>query len=174
MEKSPVVELRVRSLQVAVGQVALVLIGAIGAGGLITVPTRGARVVGVIAALVLVAGVAWLMRALRRQAIVVDGDRLGYRNSPMGNVSGWTDLANVESATVAKLATSVRRTRPDMILWTPVGGLQGVSALMLRSQAPSSRTAGVRLNPFLLPFSSLCDIDRATLDALLSRHGIVG
>jgi hypothetical protein len=174
MTTSPVVELRLQSRLLVVGQVALGLIGVAFAAAFVAVPTGGARVVGTLAAVALVSAVALLIRALRRQAVVVDGDRLGYRHGPFGNVSGWTDLADVEMATVAKLSTSVPRARADVILWTPVGGLRGLSGVLLRWEAPSGIRAGGRLHPFLLPLSALRDADRATLDALLARHGIVG
>ena len=35
-----------------------------------------------------------------------------------------------------KLSTSITRKHPDVILWTRVGGLRGVNAVLLRRQLP--------------------------------------
>ena len=168
----PPIELPIRSVILTLGQISLGLIAGAFALVLATAPSGSARIVAVIAAILLVAGAAWLIRSLRRQAIIVDGQRLGYRRGPMGKVSGWTDLADVEAATLAKLSTSVRSGHRDVILWTRVGGLDGLSAALLRAQAPPNMTSGQQLHPFLLPLSALGDRDRSRIDSMLADHGL--
>ena len=173
------IELPIRSVILTLGQISLGLIAGALALVLATAPSGSARIVAVIAAILLVAGAAWLIRSLRRQAIIVDGQRLGYRRGPMGKVSGWTDLADVEAATLAKLSTSVRSGHRDVILWTRVGGLDGLSAALLRAQAPAlgreslGRGTSGRLHPFLVPMSALRDHDRITIHSLLSERGVM-
>ncbi len=119
--------------------------------------------------------------ALRRQAIILDGDRLGWRRGLTSSVTGWTDLDDVEAATVAKVSTSIKRKRPDVILWTRVGWFRGVNAVLLRPQLGSDvrqaldQRAGStdRLNPFIVPLSAVRDDDRTALLALLDSRGLL-
>jgi hypothetical protein len=167
------VELPIHSLFLTLGQIALGLNAVAIALVLATVPSGSARIVGVIAAIVVIAVAVWLIRALRRQAIIVDGQRLGYRRGPMGRVSGWTDLADVEAATLAKMSTSVRSGHRDVILWTRVGGVGGLSAALLRAQAPKSvKHLDDVLHPFLLPLSALGEVDRSLIESILAAHGL--
>ena len=163
------------------GQVALGAIVAFVAIGLVAVPSGGAAVAGVIAAVVVVLGGGYLIRSMRRQAIIVDGERLGWRRGLSSKISGWTDLAAVEAATVAKLSTSITRKRPDVILWTRTGGLQGANAVLLRPQLPAdlrrqldARAASSEpLNPFIVPFSALPEQGRTAISDLLAARGLL-
>ena len=114
-------------------QLALGAITVIVAAGLATVPAGSARVFGIVAAIVVAAVGVILIRGLRRQAILVDGDRFGWRRGLTNKVIGWTDLDDVEVATTAQLSTSITRKHPDVILWTRVGGLRGGNAILLSS-----------------------------------------
>jgi hypothetical protein len=176
-----VTEYPVRSKFLVGGQVALGAIVAFVAIGLVAVPSGGAAVAGVIAAVVVVLGGGYLIRAMRRQAIIVDGERLGWRRGLSSKISGWTDLAAVEAATVAKLSTSITRKRPDVILWTRTGGLQGANAVLLRPQLPAdlrrqldARAASSEpLNPFIVPFSALPEQGRTAISDLLAARGLL-
>jgi len=176
-----VTEYHVRSWVLTLGQVALAVISLLVAAGLATVPTGSARAFGVIAAIAVLALAVFLIRSLRRQAILVDGDRVGWRGGLTSSVTGWTDLDDVEAATVAKVSTSINKKRPDVILWTRVGGLRGVNAVLLRPQltkdvremldlrAGSSET----LHPFIVPLSAVREADRAALLSLLDSRGLL-
>lgn len=174
-------EYRVRSWVLTLGQVALAVIALMVAAGLASVPTGSARAIGVAAAVGVLVVAAYLIRSLRRQAILVDGDRLGWRRGLTSSVTGWTDLADVEVATVAIVSTSIKRKRPDVILWSRVGGLRGVNAVLLRSQlakdvrAMLDQRAGSTepLRPFIVPLSALGDDDRAALVRLLDARGLL-
>jgi hypothetical protein len=174
VDAAPIV-LPIRSTLLTLGQIALGLNAVAIALALATVPSGSARIVGIVASIAVVGIAAWLIRSLRRQAIIVDGHRLGYRRGPMGKVSGWTDLSDVETATFAKLSTSVRRGHRDVILWSRVGGLRGLSAALLRAPAtgPKGNTFDDDLHPFLLPLSALDDTDRSVVLALLDRKGLM-
>ena len=121
-----------RSPFLMAGQVALGAIAAIVAVGLLTIPSGSAVPFGIAGAIVVAAFGAILIRGLRRQAILVDGDRFGWRRGLTNKVIGWTDLDDVEVATTAQLSTSITRKHPDVILWTRVGGLRGGNAILLR------------------------------------------
>jgi hypothetical protein len=176
-----VTEYRVRSWALTLGQVALAAIALLVAAGLATIPTGSARALGVIGALAVVVLAAFLIRSLRRQAILLDGDRLGWRRGLTSKVTGWTDLDDVEAATVAKVSTSIKRKRPDVILWTRVGGLRGVNAILLRPQLTNDvrrsldQRAGSTdpLHPFIVPLSAVRPDDRTALLALLDSRGLL-
>lgn len=149
--------------------------------GLATVRTGSARALGVIAAIVVLALAMFRVRSLRRQAILVDSDRLGWRRGLTSSVTGWTDLNDVEAATVAKVSASIKRKRPDLILWTRVGGLRGVNAVLLRPQLAKdvremldSRAGGTEtLHPFIVPLSAVREADRTALLCLLDSRGLL-
>jgi hypothetical protein len=174
-DAAPIV-LPIRSTLQSLGQIALGLNAVAIASVSATVPAGSARIVGIVAAIAVLGLAAWLIRSLRRQAVIVDGQRLGYRRGPAGKVTGWTDLADVETATFAKLSTTVRSDHRDVILWTRVGGLRGMSAALLRAQ----RAAAVHqtgsddenLHPLLLPLSALDDTGRCALLTLLEQRGL--
>jgi hypothetical protein len=176
-----VTEYPVRSWILTLGQVALAVIAMAVAAGLATVPTGAARAVGIAAAVVVIAGAAYLIRSMRRQAILLDGDRLGWRRGLTSSITGWTDLDDVEAATVAKVSTSIKKKRPDVILWSRVGGLRGVNAVLLRSQLGKDvrtmldQRAGSTepLHPFIVPLSAVSAADRTALLALLDSRGLL-
>jgi hypothetical protein len=170
VDTAPIV-MPIRSVFLTVGQGALGVIAVAFALALATVPSGSARVFGVVVAITVVAAAAWLIRSLRRQAIIIDGQRLGYRRGPTGKVSGWTDLADVETVTFARLSTSIHRGHRDVILWTRVGGLRGINAALLRAQARKSAGEGEKvLHPFVLPRSALGEADRTRIDSMLASH----
>lgn len=170
-----------RGTFLALGQVALGVVAVCVALVLIGGPSGSARVVGIIAAVVVLGGAAWLIRGLRRQAIIVDGSRLGWRGGPTGRIAGWTDLADVEVASVAHVSSTINRAHVDVILWTPVGGLTGIRAVLLQRQFPASlRSApgphgpsGAELHPFIVPFTAFGDADRATMRQMLDERGLL-
>ena len=164
------------------GQVSLGFIAVLVALGLATVPSGSARLAGILAALLVVAAAAYLIRSMHRQAIIVDGDRLGWRRGLTSKIVGWTDLADVEGATRAKLSTTITKDRKvDTILWTRRGGLQGFNAVLLRRQLPEDvrrqldAAAGSTepLNPFIVPFSALSDDGRTVIGDLLTDRGLL-
>lgn len=175
------VEMHLRSVFLTLGQVALAVIAVLSALVLWAGPSGTARVPGAIAAILVLVGAAWLIRGLRRQAIIVDGARLGWRGGLTGKVVGWTDLADVEMASTAQLSSSISRRHPDVILWTRTGGLTGLRAVLLRMQRPASAPsegtthavdrAGLR--PFSVPLSAFGDTDRATMRTLLDQRGLL-
>lgn len=162
--------------QVAIGAITLFV-----AAGLATVPAGSARVFGILGAIVVVALGVFLIRALRRQAILVDGDRFGWRRGLSSKVIGWTDLDDVEVATTAQLSTSITRQHPDVILWTRVGGLRGGNAILLRRQLPEEvrrrlderATSTEPLHPFIVPFSALGDDGREAISTALEARGLL-
>jgi len=174
-------EFAIRSVFLTLGQVSLALLALAVAAGLATIPTGSTRVAGVVGATIVVLGASYLIRSLRRQAIIVDGDRLGWRRGLSAEVRGWTDLRDVEAATVAKASSSISRKRTDVILWTRVGGMRGVDAILLRPQLSEEfRTRlDVRsgrsepLHPFLVPFTAMRADGRAALTALLGTYGLM-
>ncbi len=176
VDTEPIV-LPISSALLTLGQIALGLNAIAIALVLATVPNGSARIAGAVAAIAVVAIAAWLIRSLRRQAIIVTGQRLGYRRGPSGKVTGWTDLADVEVVTSAKLSTSARRGHRDVILWTRIGGLDGLGAALLRAQSgPVRARDGVddaELRPFLLPMSAVGEFGRDTLVAMLEQHRLV-
>ena len=175
------IELPVRSVFLTLGQVALGVIGVVAALVLIGGPSGSARLPGIIAALAVLAGTVWLIRGVRRQAIIVDGTRLGWRGGLTGKIVGWTDLDDVELASTARVSSSITRTHPDLILWTSAGGLTGLRAMLLDRQFPPQRRtgtgtrgpSGVELRPFIVPFSAFGEDDRATVRAMLDRRGLL-
>jgi hypothetical protein len=175
------VELPVRSVFLTLGQLALGVIAALAALVLIAGPRGAARLFGVVAAVAIVIGAAWLIRGLRRQAIILDGTRLGWRGGLTGKVVGWTDLDDVELASTARVSSSITRTHPDVILWTRSGGLHGLRSLLLDRQFPPQMRngtgtrgpSGVELQPFIVPFSAFTDDHRATISALLDQRGLL-
>jgi hypothetical protein len=176
-----VAEYPVRSPFLMAGQVALGAIAAIVAVGLLTSPSGSAVPFGIAGAIVVAAFGAILIRGLRRQAILVDGDRFGWRRGLTNKVIGWTDLDDVEVATTAQLSTSITRKHPDVILWTRVGGLRGGNAILLRRQLPGevrerldARSASAEpLHPFIVPFSALGDDGREAIATSLEARGLL-
>ena len=162
--------------QIALGVIAMAV-----AAGLATVPAGSARVLGIVAAIVVAALGIFLIRGLRRQAILVDGDRFGWRRGLSNKVIGWTDLDDVEVATTAQLSTSITRKHPDVILWTRVGGLRGGNAILLRRQLPDEvrqrldarSTSAEPLHPFIVPFSALGDDGREAIATSLQARGLL-
>ena len=69
----------VRSPFLTLGQVALAVIVLLVALVLVAAPSGDARASGIIAAVIVVVVGLFTLRGLRRQAIIVDGDRLGWR-----------------------------------------------------------------------------------------------
>ena len=162
--------------QIALGVIAMAV-----AAGLATVPAGSARAFGIVAAIVVAALGIFLIRGLRRQAILVDGDRFGWRRGLSNKVIGWTDLDDVEVATTAQLSTSITRKHPDVILWTRVGGLRGGNAILLRRQLPDEvrqrldarSTSAEPLHPFIVPFSALGDDGREAIATSLQARGLL-
>lgn len=164
------------------GQASLGFLAVLVALGLATIPSGSARVFGIVAAVVVVAGAAYLIRSMHRQAIMVDGDRLGWRRGLTSKIVGWTDLADVEGATRARLSTTVTKDRKvDTILWTRRGGLQGFNAILLRRQLPAdlrrqlddAAGSSEPLHPFIVPFSALSDEGRTVIGDLLAARGLL-
>lgn len=170
------VELRVRSKFLVLGQIALGMIAVFAALVLFAGPSGSARAPGIAAGVLVLVVAVWLLRGLRRQAVVLDGDRVGWRGGPTGRVVGWTALDDVHAVSVARMSSTLTRTHPDVILWAKAGGLRGVRALLLRPQMPRQLAAdGHRppLHPFIVPFSALSDGDRATMHTLLAERGLI-
>jgi hypothetical protein len=175
------IEMPVRSKFLTLGQVAIGVIAILAALVLIGGPSGSARLVGIVAAIVAIVGAAWVIRGVRRQAIIVDGSRFGWRGGLTGKVVGWTDLDDVELASTARLSSSITRKHPDVILWARSGGLNGLRSLLLDRQfPPQMRTgkgtrgpSGVELQPFLVPFSAFGDDHRATVRAMLDQRGLL-
>ena len=164
------------------GQAALGFIAVLVALGSATIPSGPAKVAGIVTAVLILAGAAYLIRSMHRQAIVVDGNRLGWRRGLTSKIVGWTDLADVEGATKAKVSTTVTKDRKvDTILWTRRGGLQGFNAVLLRRQLPADlrrqldTSAGSTepLHPFIVPFSALSDEGRTVIGDLLAARGLL-
>jgi len=170
----------VRSPFLTLGQVALVFIVLLVALVLVAAPSGDARASGIIAAGLVVGAGAFTLRGLRRQAIIVDGDRLGWRRGFTNRISGWTRLSDVAAVTTSKLSSSIAWTRRDVVLWTPEGGLDGVGGWLARSQLSADQrraldeTAGPLggMRPFIVPYSALREDDRVALAALLDEHGL--
>ena len=170
-----------RSPFLLAGQVALGAIAAVVAIGLATIPSGSAAPFGIVGAIAVAALGVVLVRGLRRQAILVDGDRFGWRRGLTNKVIGWTDLADVEVATTAQLSTSITRRHPDVILWTRVGGLRGANAILLRRQLPgdvrrrldAASASAEPLHPFIVPFSALRDDDRDAIATSLAARGLL-
>lgn len=175
------IELPVRSTFLTLGQVALGVIAVVAGLVLIAGPRGSARLIGVVAAVSIAIGAVWLIRGLRRQAIILDGSRLGWRGGLTDKVVGWTDLDDVELASTARMSSSITRKHPDVILWTTSGGLTGVRSLLLDRQfPPQMRTgrgtrgaSGVELQPFIVPFSAFAEEDRARVRAMLDERGLL-
>jgi hypothetical protein len=172
----------VGGLFLRLGQVSLGFIAVLVALGLATIPSGTTRVFGIVAAVVVVAGAVYLIRSMHRQAIVIEGDRLGWRRGLTSKIVGWTDLADVEGATRARVSTTVTKDRKvDTILWTRRGGLQGFNAVLLRRQLPADlrrqldAAAGSTepLHPFIVPFSALSDDGRVAIGDLLATRGLL-
>lgn len=170
----------VRSWFVTLGQVALAVIVVLVALVLVAGTSGSARVPGTGAAVVAVAAGVFLIRGLRRQAVVVDGDRLGWRRGLTDRITGWTRLSDVVAVTGSKVSSSISLRERDVVLWTPEGGLGGVGGWLARSQlsAEQRRTLdaaagpGGRVRPFIVPYSALREPDREALAALLEQHGL--
>ena len=175
------IDMPVRSAYLTIGQVALGVIAGLTALVLIGGTNGSARLPATVASIAVIVGAVWLIRGLRRQAIVLDGTRFGWRGGLTGKVVGWTDLDDVELASVARLSSSVTRRHPDVILWTRSGGLTGIRSLLLDRQfPPQMRTgrgthgpSGVELQPFIVPFSAFADEHRATVRAMLDERGLL-
>jgi len=175
------IEMPVRSKFLTVGQMAIGGIALLAALVLVAGPSGAARLPGIVAAIVVMVGAVWLIRGVRRQAIIVDGTRFGWRGGLTGKVVGWTDLDDVELASTARVSSSITRKHPDVILWTRSGGLIGLRALLLDLQFPpqmrtgkgTSGPSGVELQPFIVPFSAFSDDHRDTVRAMLDQRGLL-
>jgi hypothetical protein len=171
----------VRSTFLTLGQVAIGVIALAVAAALVAAPTGAARVGGIVAAIALVAAAAYVIRSLRRQAVVTDVARIGWRRGLTGRVGSWTAFVDVEGVTTAKASTSISRKRADVILWTRTGGMRGVDAILLRPQlgADARRQLQERsgsdapLHPFLVPFTAMKTDDREAVTARLRAHGLL-
>lgn len=164
-----------RSKFLVLGQIALASIAVLVALVLFAGPSGSARAPGIAGGVGVLVVAAWLLRGLRRQAVVLDGDRVGWRGGPTGRVVGWTALDDVHAVSVARMSSTLTRANPDVILWARAGGLRGVRALLLRPQMPGALAAdGHRppLHPFIVPFSALGDADRAAMHTLLASRGL--
>ncbi len=153
------------------GQASLGFLAVLVALGLATIPSGSARVLGIVAAVVVVAGAAYLIRSMHRQAIMVDGDRLGWRRGLTSKIVGWTDLADVEGATRARLSTTVTKDRKvDTILWTAsrrAPGLQRRPAPPAAAGRPATATRRRRRKQ-----RAAAPVHRAVLGAVRRRpHG---
>lgn len=174
-------EMPVRSVFLTLGQVAVGAIAFMVALVAIGGTSGSARLTGIVVATAVVVGAAWIIRGLRRQAIILDGSRLGWRGGLTGKVVGWTDLDDVELASTARVSSSITRQHPDVILWTRAGGLVGVRSVLLDRQfPPQMRTgsgtrgpSGIELQPFIVPFSAFADEHRAAISAMLDRRGLL-
>ncbi len=175
------IEMPVRSKFLTLGQVAIGVIAILAALVLIGGPSGSARLVGIVAAIVAIVGAAWVIRGVRRQAIIVDGSRFGWRGGLTGKVVGWTDLDDVELASTARLSSSITRKHPDVILWTRSGGLNGLRSLLLDRQFPRrcgpARAhvvpAAWSCSPSSCPSSAFGDDHRATVRAMLDQRGLL-
>lgn len=167
---------QVRGGHLVMGQVAIVVLALLGALVLGFGPSEPSEVLGGrFAAVGLLAGAVFLVRSLRRQAVVVDGRRLGWRSGLRMRASGWTDLADVRLVTNALSTISPRSGRRDLILWAREGGQRGLGAALMRRQMPKElrRQKSTRaLRPFHLPMSSLDDDGVRDLTALLRTAGL--
>ena len=94
-------------------------------------------VVVVALGVVLLACGGWLVWALRRTALVIDGSRLGRRSGLSGRTGRWIDLREVRLVTDAPTASSLRFRRRDLLLWTA----SSVEPSMSRSSRASSSAA---------------------------------
>lgn len=175
------IELPIRSAVLTIGQVALALLAALVTLVLIGGPSGTARLPAILGAVVVVVGTVWIVRGLRRQAIILDGERLGWRGGLTGTIVGWTRLGDVEVSSTALMSSSITRRHPDFILWANSGGLTGLRAILLNRQFPTQLRTGAAakgsshgaLRPFIVPFSAFSDDDRATMRALLDQHGLL-
>lgn len=127
----------IRNWFLVFGQVAFVLIVLLTVLVLAAGPSGSARPVGWAAAVLVAVAGLWVLRGLLRQALVVDGDRLGFRPGLTDHVAGWIDLASVEVASAAHLSSSFLSRRRDLILWSRTGGFRGVYGFVLKAQAPA-------------------------------------
>lgn len=175
------IELPIRSVFLTIGQLAIALFALLVALVLIFGPSGSARLPAIIGAIAVVVGTVWIIRGLRRQAIILDGDRLGWRGGLTGAVVGWTRLADVEASSTALMSSSITRQHPDVILWASSGGLTGLRAILLNRQRPPQLRTGAaaegssraELRPFIVPFSAFRNDDRATMRTLLDKHGLL-
>ena len=120
---------------------------------------------------------------MHRQAIIVDGDRLGWRRGLTSKIVGWTDLDDVEAATGRRCRRPITKDRKvDVILWTSVaagcrastpsccaGSCRPTCGEQLDDRAGSSEP----LHPFIVPFSALSDDGRTVIGDLLAARGLL-
>ena len=140
------------------------------------------RSLGVVAAVVVVLGGAYLIRSMRRQAIIVDGDRLGL-----------AARADVEDQSAGPTSTTSRRRRsPRCRRRSPASGPTsscGPAPAGCRASTPSCSARSCRptcagnsmhragstepLNPFIVPFSALPEHGRTAIRELLAARGLL-
>ena len=176
------IEMPVRSKFLTVGQMAIGGIAVLAALVLVAGPSGAARLPGIVAAIVVMVGAVWLIRGVRRQAIIVDGTRFGWRGGLTGKVVGWTDLDDVELASTARVSSSITRKHPgrdpvDEIGWPhrAAGACCWTSSSPRRCGPGRGRPvpAAWNCNPFIVPFSAFSDDHRDTVRAMLGQRGLL-
>ena len=118
----------------------------------------------------------WIVWALRRAALVVDGTRLGRRSGLLGRTGRWIDLHDVRLVTDAPTASSLRFRRRDALLWTPSSVESRMSEAMWRRLLPDDTGATLAaieadvgtLHPVVVQLNSLNAGAAAELDRAVS------
>ncbi len=121
----------------------------------------------------------WIVWALRRTALVLDGPQLGRRSGLLGRTGRWIDLHDVRLVTDAPTASSLRFRRRDALLWIPSSVESRVSEAMWRRLLPDDTAATLAtleadvgaLHPVVVQLNSLSagaaeELDRAVSSML--------
>lgn len=119
----------------------------------------------------------WKLRAKRRyEAIVVDGNWLGYRHGTQGDVKDWTDLTAVTHLYIERLNPKVRKHYVNVAIWNEREGpfrrdeSWGVASRRLRAERGRLREQGHMA--VCVPLGSMSDDDQRALRAHLATYGI--
>lgn len=134
------------------------------------------RVIAGAVALLVAVGAALAIRALLRQAIVVEPGRIGRRSGWRPASVAWCELADVRHVTVAEYRTLFGGPQRNLILWTVRGGASGPLAAIATAGIPSQERAVVSAaratHPDLRPFvAPLVGMPAAEVEQVLSAVG---
>lgn len=138
--------------------------------------TEGAARLGMIAlAATMVAASVWVIVALPRRAVVLDGSRIGWRNGFTG-VGSWTERDDIVYTT-RNIIGPRHKPVTNLVLWTRAGGMHGINTLVARlGMMPADRTRlksltrSVKLRPFVVPLTDLGGQRAAEVEDWLARR----
>ena len=124
--------------------------------------STGVRVGAGLIAVAIVAATVLAVRALRRQAVVVETGRIGRRRGWSGSI-GWCDLADVRHQSLVEYRTLLGGRQRHLVLWTVHGGASGPAAAIgtmgippqERAAVAAAKDANPGLRPFIVPLSGM-------------------